>query len=60
MKGVKNMETVITGKQNGYSFTITREGGNKFFTFISNYHMKAEYYSYGTFQTLKKLYEFIS
>ena len=53
------MQTVLRGKQNGYSFTITRENGNKYFTFIYNDHMRAEYYTYGAAQTLKKLYNFI-
>jgi len=52
------MET-LTGSQNGYNFRIMHEGGNKYFTFIYNSYMKAEYYSFGAVQTLEKLYDFI-
>lgn len=53
------MDWQFTGSQNGYNFTITREQGNKYFTFVYNDHMRAEYYTYGAVNTIGKLYDFI-
>jgi len=52
--------TDFTGAQNGYSFRIVHAGGNRYFTFLSNGVITAEYYTYGVAQTLAKLYSFIN
>jgi hypothetical protein len=52
--------TILTGTQNGYTFRIVREGGNQYFTFLSNGAITAEYYTYGVAKTLAKLYSFIN